>query len=109
MTVKELAEKIGLSFVTAENLRSKEVRGCYIGDLLSWVMGRAEGMSAWITIMNNVNIVAVAALTDVSCIILAEGVTVADDVKEKAESQNVTILSSEKTAYELASEISKCI
>ena len=109
MTVKELAERIGLTFITDGSSESKEVKGCYIGDLLSWVMGRAEGMSAWITIMNNVNIVAVAALADVSCIILAEGVTVSDEVKEKATTQNVAILSSEKTAYELAEEISKCI
>lgn len=109
MTVKELAERIGLTFVTDGSSESKEVKGCYIGDLLSWVMGRAEGMSAWITIMNNVNIVAVATLADVSCIILAEGVTVSDEVKEKAKTQNVAILSSEKTAYELAAEISKCI
>ena len=88
---------------------TREVKGCYIGDLLSWVMGRAESMSAWITIMNNVNIVAVAALADVSCIILAEGVSVSDEVKEKAKTQGVNILSSGKTAYELAAEISQLI
>lgn len=109
MTVNELAEKIGLTFVATGNSEQKEVKGCYIGDLLSWVMGRAESMSAWITIMNNVNIVAVASLADVACIILAEGVTVADDVKEKANAQNVAILSSNKTAYELATEIYECI
>lgn len=107
MTVKEIAEKIGLEFVTVGNAETREIKGCYIGDLLSWVMGRAEGNSAWITIMNNVNIVAVAALTDVACIILAEGVGITDDIKEKAEAQKVTILSSESTAYEIASEISK--
>ena len=107
MTVKELAERIGLAYVTEAD--TKEVNGCYIGDLLSWVMGRAESGSAWITIMNNVNIVAVAALADVSCIILAEGVSVSDEVKEKAKTQGVNILSSEKTAYELAAEISQLI
>lgn len=109
MTVKELAEKIGLEFITTGKSEFKEVKGCYIGDLLSWVMGRAEGMSAWITIMNNVNIVAVAVLAEVSCIILAEGVSAADDVRKRAEEQGVAILSSEKTAYELAAEISECI
>lgn len=109
MTVKELAKKIGLKFVTTGESELKEIKGCYIGDLLSWVMGRAERMSAWITIMNNVNIVAVAVLAEVSCIVLAEGVSVAEEVREKAEAQGVVILSSEKTAYELAAEISECI
>ena len=109
MTVKELAGRVGLEFVTDANSETKDVKGCYIGDLLSWVMGRAQSMNAWITIMNNVNIVAVAALADVSCIILAEGVSVSDEVKEKAKTQGVTILASEKTAYELAAEISEII
>ena len=47
----------------------REITGVYIGDLLSWVMGRAQSGDAWITIMSNANIVAVAALADTACII----------------------------------------
>ena len=52
----------------------REIDGVYIGDLLSWVMGRAQMDNAWITIMTNVNVIAVASLADTSCVILAEGV-----------------------------------
>ncbi len=48
--------------------------GAYVGDLLSWVMGRAGSNSAWITIMSNVNVAAVAVLAELSMIILAENV-----------------------------------
>lgn len=34
----------------------REITGVYIGDLLSWVMGRAQSGDAWITIMSNANI-----------------------------------------------------
>lgn len=65
-------------------------------------MGRASADSAWITIMSNANIVAVASLADVSCIILAEGVVLEEAVIKTAESKSINILSSQKDAYNLA-------
>ena len=50
----------------------REIDGVYIGDLLSWVMGRASQDNAWITIMSNINVIAVATLADTSCVIQAE-------------------------------------
>lgn len=106
MTVKLLAEKCGFG-VEAIPEPDREINGCYIGDLLSWVMGRANADEAWITIMSNINIVAVASLADVSCIILAEGVTVDDNVKSTAEAKGVNILTSGKPAFETAMSIAE--
>ena len=80
MTVGVLAEKLALTPVAVCE-PAREIDGVYIGDLLSWVMGRAQSGNVWITIMSNINIVAVASLADTSCIILAEDVDVrgADD------------------------------
>ena len=80
----------------------REITGVYIGDLLSWVMGRAKADDAWITIMSNINIVAVASLADVACIILAEGVTLEKSVEETANAKGVNVLSFDKPAYEAA-------
>jgi hypothetical protein len=74
MKLSVLSEKLGLKVLTDGDLSEREVSGCYIGDLLSWVMGRASSGDVWITIMNNINIVAVASLTDCACILLCEGV-----------------------------------
>lgn len=101
MTVKELCEKCGFTPVTMPD-GEREINGCYIGDLLSWVMGRAQADNAWITIMSNINIVAVASLADTACVILAEGVTVDDGIKQTAESKDVNILTSSLPAYETA-------
>ena len=101
MKVCELAERLSLTGISTPE-EDREVSGVYIGDLLSWVMGRAESGCAWITIMSNVNIVAVASLADVACIVLAEGVLLEDDVRRTAEQEGVNIFSSPKTAYELA-------
>jgi serine kinase of HPr protein (carbohydrate metabolism regulator) len=80
----------------------REIDGVYIGDLLSWVMGRAQMDNAWITIMTNVNVVAVASLADTSCVILAEGVAMTDELKDTAQAKDVNILGSSEPIYETA-------
>lgn len=101
MTVNELAAMPGFKTVAMPD-GEREINNVYIGDLLSWVMGRAKADNAWITIMSNINIVAVATLADVACIILAEGVTLESTVAETANTKGVNILTSEMPAYETA-------
>lgn len=105
MKVSELIENLNLTLVTDSNYEDREINGCYIGDLLSWVMGRAQADNVWITIMNNINIVAVAALADVACILLCEDVKVDQSIIDKANSQNIIIVSSKLTAFELAEKL----
>ena len=102
MNLSELIKKLDLSSLTPD-FEDRSVTGCYIGDLLSWVMGKAQSGDIWITIMNNINIVAVAALTDCACVLLCEGVTASPEIIQKAAAEGVVILSSKKTAFELAS------
>jgi hypothetical protein len=101
MTVADLACDSRIN-VLALPAPEREIKGVYIGDLLSWVMGRAKADDAWITIMSNINVVAVASLADVSCILLAEGVTLADEIVKTATDKGINLLSSTLTAYELA-------
>ena len=104
MTVKEFSEKMGLQIITMPD-GDREIHGAYCCDLLSWVMGRAKADDVWITIMSNSNIVAVASLADVATILLAEGVTLDENVKAIAETKSINVLSSDKPIYELATEL----
>lgn len=106
MTVSEMAKALDLTPLSVTD-GEREFSGVYIGDLLSWVMGRAQADNVWITIMSNINIVAVASLADVACIILAEGVTVDENVRATAEAKGINLYTSEKTAYELASMLAR--
>lgn len=101
MTVKVLCEKTGLTPISLPD-GEREIEGVYCGDLLSWVMGKAQSGNAWITIMQNINVVAVASLSDVSCVILAEKVQLDEDAQKAANDKGINILSSEKSAYEIA-------
>ena len=101
MTASELVKVCGLKEICLPS-PDKEIVGIYIGDLLSWVMGNANEKNAWITIMTNINTVAVATLVDVGCIILADGVAPSNDTLDAAKEKGVNILSSDKPAYETA-------
>ena len=109
MTVENFA-RLSVFKVTALPLPEKEIDGVYVGDLLSWVMGRAESGNLWITIMSNVNVCAVASLADVSSIILAEGVSLEDEVLKVALEKGINVLTADCSAYQaaiIASEILK--
>ena len=101
MTVNQLIATCGFTAAALPD-PDREVSGVYIGDLLSWVMGRAGADEAWITIMSNRNIVAVATLADTACILLAEGVSPDEGVAQLAAEKGVNILQSDLPAYHIA-------
>lgn len=101
MTVRELSDELGFEILCMPD-GERQVSGAYIGDLLSWVMGRASADNVWITIMSNVNVIAVASLADVACVVLAEGVTLDGEVLKTAGDKGVNVLKSNLPAYETA-------
>ena len=108
MTVEELAKKTGLATVTLPD-KDREISGAYVGDLLSWVMGRASSDNAWITIMSNINVIAVATLADVGCIIFSEGVIPDEELVKVAEAKGINLLTSSLPSYETALKISEFV
>jgi predicted transcriptional regulator len=99
LKVKEFAEKLELKRLTGESGLDKEITGVYACDLLSWVMSHAVKGNIWITVITNINIVAVAVLTEVSCIIVPEGLKVENVTIKKAQQQGIAILSSSMDTY----------
>ncbi len=108
MTVGNILHQLNATPVNIAD-ESRVINGVYIGDLLSWVMGKAEQDNAWITIMSNINVVAVATLVDTACVILAEGVSLDESTVEAARSKDINIISTELTAYDTAVKLSKLL
>ncbi len=100
MTVQELLKE-GFTEVALPD-PEREIHGVYIGDLLSWVMGRAQADNAWITIMSNINVIAVATLADTAVVILSEDVELPEDIVKQAEMKDVNVLKSPVPSYETA-------
>lgn len=107
MTVKELMNKLDLTLVSGSEGLSKEITGGFVGDLLSVVMGKAKEGHVWVTIQGHFNIVAVASLVDVSCIIVTEGFKVEANAIEKADEEEIPILTSKCSSYGVVTELVK--
>lgn len=103
MTVSDILSLNGITSVEVRD-NQEQISGVYCCDLLSVAMARAPEGSAWVTVMTNANVVAVAALTDVSCVILAEGFEY-DEAALKAARGRVTLLKSSAPIYETATAI----
>lgn len=104
MTVQAMAEALSLTPLCVPE-PDREVEGGYIGDLLSWVMGNAQSGDAWITIMSNDNVVAVAVLTDVACVILSEGVTLDERLRALAEKKGVNVFSTALSSFAVGAKV----
>ena len=108
MTVQELSDSLALkSFHLAEPERT--VTGGYCGDLLSWVMGRAAADSAWLTIMSNQNVAAVALMADAACVVLTEGVEPDEALLTKVRMQGINLLGTERSTFDAAAALAKLL
>lgn len=106
MTVKELIEKTGYRVIhIAEGAETAEITKPYCCDLLSIAMSRVPEGAAWVTVMSNLNTLAVASLTEAACVIIAEGAAVDAAVAAKAAEQEITLLSTELPVFEAALKI----
>ena len=104
MTVQEMSEQLGLKPICVSE-PDREIEGGYTGDLLSWVMGNAQAGDVWITIMSNNNVVAVAVLVDVACVVLTEGVVLDPGVLELAEKKGINIYSTEESSFCIGAKV----
>lgn len=93
MKVKDLAEKLNLKVVSGTEGLDNEISGGYTSDLLSDVIGHAEQGNAWITLQTHKNVVAVASLKDLACVILVNDLQPEEEMVAQSNEENVPILS----------------
>ena len=72
MTLKQLIDKNIFTLLNTGDDTERQITTPFCCDLLSIAMGRAPAGCAWVTVMANMNTLAVASLADAACIILAE-------------------------------------
>ena len=106
MKVSELIALSGAKALTGE-FEDREIACGYTCDLLSHVMGKGQADMAWITVQTHMNVIAVASLLDFACVIIPENLPVEAPIIAKAQEEGIIVLSSGKTAYELAALLSE--
>lgn len=102
MTVQELLDSGQFKVVNVGDNTEREITKPFCCDLLSVAMGRAPEGCAWVTVMGNMNTLAVATLADAACIILAEGTELDEAAKQKAVQQEITVMKTEEPVFEAA-------
>ena len=102
MTVENLAYRLGCKIMsgTAEKLKNK-VTGVYACDLLSHAMAMVSGGNLWVTIHTNLNVVAVASLTDAACVLVPENIKIEQQTLTRAGEKGVVFLSSPDSAAQV--------
>ena len=102
MKVRELAEKLGAKVLSGEENLETEISCGYSCDLLSWVLAHGKQGMAWCTVQTHVNVIAVAVLMEMACVILVEGVEAEPASLKKAQDEDMPVLATGKTAYEVS-------
>ena len=102
MTVQELIDIQLFPLKNAGDDLERDITVPFCCDLLSVAMGQAPSGSAWVTVMSNLNTLAVASLADVACVILAEDAQTDDNFLAKANMQGITVFSTELPIFDAA-------
>ena len=105
MNVNELAKLLNAKIVTAGKNQDMEITCGYACDLLSWVLAHGRKGMAWATVQTHVNVVAVAVLMEMGCVILAEDNHIEASSLAKAEEEGLTVLETAMTAYEICGRL----
>ena len=69
------------------------------------MIGRAAQDAALLTVMSNANVMAVAVMAELPCVILTEGVRPDERALQKAQENDIIVLSSPEPTYETAVKI----
>ncbi len=93
--------------ILVEGKMGEEVEGGYCGDLLSDCIANAEENSVWVTVQSHPNVVAVATLVGIRCIVVANGQEVQEQTLEKAREQEITLLRTPLSSFEAVAILSR--
>ena len=108
MTVEQIFESLDLKILNQADT-AREVSGVYAGDLLSWVMGHAGEGEILVTIMSNMNVLAVASLLDLSLVILSERVIPDAEFIETAKQKGINVATSGLTTYGVCAKLAQML
>ena len=94
MTIQTLIESGLFTVVNRGADTDRAITSVYCCDLLSVAMGHAPAGSAWVTVMGNINTLAVVALTG--------GAHLDEATLAKARQQQITVLATDEAIFEAA-------
>jgi len=107
MSVRAITEALGLDVAAGEAFLDQEVTGGYASDLLSCVMAKAQAGNIWVTLQAHLNVIAVAALLDLSCVIITEDSQLEEAAIARANEKGVPVLLTSQSTFAVVSRLSQ--
>ncbi|MBN1219420.1 MAG: serine kinase [Anaerolineae bacterium] len=105
-TLQEIIDTLGLTVLTEpKDFQQITPTSGYAADLLSCVMTGAAGRGIWVTLQAHANVVAVAALLELSAVIITEAAMPEQAVIDKANEENITLLSTARPTFYVAGRL----
>lgn len=104
MIIKKLIEILNASVIAEGENIDDEIAGAYAGDFLSNVIGKAPAGGVWFTVMNNVNVAAVALLADVRAVAVCEGTKCDPALRERCKREKIWLLETEYDIFNAVRE-----
>ena len=101
MTIRELVPLLEAKILSEGEDMDREIQCGYTCDLLSWVMGHGEEGMAWVTVQTHMNVIAVALLSDMACVIMPESIEMEQESLDKANAEGMCVLQSPLSGYEI--------
>jgi len=92
MKVNNLLQTEHFQLISDDSGIENDVHGIFASDLLSHVMGFANEKNILVTVLNNINVLGVASLLDLSCVIFAHNITVNEKVINKSNELNIPLI-----------------
>lgn len=96
---------MNLTVFCGENNLETEIKGGYVSDLLSDVMGFAQDGQVWVTLQTHKNVIAIASLKELACVLLVKGSKPDDDMLEQAREEEIPVLGTTEQTFEAAGRI----
>ena len=106
LSLSEIAIALDLTLLTQPGSFS-DIRPSagYTSDLLSCVMAAATRQSIWVTLQSHTNIVAVAALLEVSAVIITEAAMPEPSTILKANQEGVVLFSAAQSSFAVCGKL----
>lgn len=106
MNLQQIIDELGLiAYTNPAQYEEIVPTSGYCSDLLSCVMTGAKNAGLWITLQAHANIVAVAALLELSAIIITEGAVPEPATIEKANQEGIILLGTSEPNYEIVGKL----
>lgn len=105
MKVRDLVDRLGFVILSGENGLDREIDGCYVSDLLSDVMGNADSGNIWITLQTHKNVMAIASLKELSCVVIVKNLTPNEDTIKQSNEEGLPILQTSLSTFEVAGRV----